>query len=418
MPTTYGSSLETWTLLHMKSPLNTDRDESLETGQIGELTTASSRKLTFSTVDADTLSFDMPGNHLQTARITPLVDDVLVFRGEVPVQRFRVVSRQLSKDSGVLKAQFTAVAYKALLDAWIFHDAEPRSFVATEQTDIAWEIIRSGLSTFAGADMGLSRGTLPQTLVVRDLIGSIEEGGDRPEYFLPGMKRREAIDNVSNMINGFEWSIDPDPLDPYRLLKFNTWNVGKRTVHPDRSPLVLDDGGSMTSWSHTVTPTDYGNVIRHTGTSSVEEGQRALEPVWWPSTRNPVEPAPEGRWERDINNSDLTTQSAVDSYARSAYEQVHDYVPEISANLRRGVWRGPGQLWVGDKARFIVTEPVDGVPGEWILYIDEDVRVIEVNVDVDEQGAEDVSLALNRPPFSSDRDARRVYDRLTRLERR
>lgn len=424
-----------WTLLHMRSPLNTVAGN----GAYGELSRASSRKFTFSaaTGDADTLTFTMPARHQQAAAIEPLVSDVLVFRGEdqMPVQRFRVVTRSLAKDS-VLSATFTAVSYRALLDAWVFHDGDTRSFpTATEQTDIAWKIIDEG-QTRSNGWLGIVRGALPQTPVMRTLIGSADEGGTRPEYFQAGMKRSEAIDNLANMLNGFEWTIRPDPADPYRQLVFDTWNLGGRNQHGDqpfgRSSLLLDDDGSMMSWSHTVTPTDYGNVVRYTGgeptSSNDSTAAVALTAVWQPAAEDPALPAPEGRWERDVNNGDLTTQAAVASYAPGAYDEAHIYVPEITCTLARERWQGPSQLWLGDQARLLITESAvddDGATafaptGEtlYLLYVDEDVRIVEVDVDVDEQGAEDVSLSLNRRKFSTVKNTRTINDRLNRLERR
>ena len=84
----------------------------------------------------------------------------------------------------------------------------------------------------------------------------------------------------------------------------------------------------------------------------------------------------------------------------------------------RGRWQGPEQLWLGDLARTIITEAVDGVPDTWVLYLDDTLKVVEVNVSVDDEGAEDVGLALGRPLLSTTRDARAVNAlQLARLER-
>jgi hypothetical protein len=407
-----------WTLLHMRSPLNTTSG----TGQYGELTVASSRSLSFTTDGPAELSFNMPGNHPQTALITPLVDDVLVFRDNDVIQRFRVVTRSLSKDSGVLQAQFSAVSYPALLDALIMHDGDTRSWAtATEQSLIAWTILNQGQVRPFG-DLAISRGTTPARSVTRVLQGTADEStAPRPAYFLSGTKRGDAINQLAQFDDGFEWDIEPSETDPTRSLNFNTWNFGSRNQHTTRSPLILDDGGSMANWSHTVTPSDYANLIRFTGAETTDENGKVkavpILPAWYPG-QNPTGTPPEGRWERDINNSDLTTQAAVNAAAPREYDAAHLYVPEISCTLRRGRWEGPSQLWLGDNARLIITEPVAGSPDDYIIYVDEDVRVVEINVDVDDLGAEDVSLSLNRRAFSTKRNTRRVNDRLTRLERR
>jgi hypothetical protein len=410
----------------MRSPLNNNTGG---TGQYSELTKATSRSLTFGADEADTLSWNMPGNHPETARITPLQDDILVWRGDEVVQRFRVVSRQLSKDSGVLTASFSAVSYRALLDAWIFHESDTRSWATpTEQSLIAWTILSQGQAR-PGGTLGIVRGNIPGAAVNRVLLGTAEDSTNpRPAYFMTGMKRGEAITNIGNMINGFEWDIRPSFTNPYTQLRFDCWNVGTRNQHGGgTSPLVLDDGGTMMSWTHTVTPSEYGNVGRFTGQETTGENDAGttpvvpITPVWRPG-EDPTLPAPEGRWERDINNGDFTTQAAVTAWSVPAFSAMHDYLAEVTAVLKRGRWTGPTQLWIGDSARFIITERVTGstLPDEpeYILYLDEVVRITQISIAIDELGAEDVSVALNRKPVSTSRDARTLNDRLTRLERR
>lgn len=490
--------MPTWSLLHRPSPLNAGDT----TRWYGELTKASGRKLTFSTVEPATLTFDMPGNHPQTAALEPLLTDVLAFRDAEVTQRFRIVSRSLSKDGGVLKASFSAVSYKALLDAWVVHSGDTKHFLNAEQTAIAWTVISEGQARANGA-LGLTRGILPATTVNRNRIGggenlgggtmtaaddtvtfSAAHGLDEDDevlfttvtaggvtalkrYFVKtaptattvtlkarrkesaatlditsggsftharkvsdgtqlyaydvGTRRGDIVRQLAEVENGFEWDIEPSRSDPYGALEFNAWNVGTRSTQTGgaRSPLLLDDGGSMMSWSHTVTPTDYANVVRFTGSDATKENALAAKmlPKWVPATENPAVHTDRGRWERDISDSDLTSQAAVDERAQRVFDEANLYVPEITCNLRRGRWKGLSQLWLGDTARLIITEPVVGGSG-YIIYVDEDVRVVEVSVDVDDQGAEDVSLSLNRARFSSKRNTREVYDRLKSLERR
>lgn len=423
----------------MHSPLNTTSG----TGLVRELTDASSRQLGFNLLEASTLSFAMPGHSGQTAALRPLISDVLVFRDEVAVQRFRVVSRVLSKASNVLTASFTAVSYRALLDGWVLHDMAAagdtapvaqtknrghRSWPAAsltaaqrEQSLIAWTILDDGQSLPA-SDLGIGRGHVPTTAVARDLTGATENF-QPVEYFAEGQKRGEAIQALADLDNGFEWDIIPDPASPYTDLRFHVWALadGGRNQHaPGRSELVLDDGGALASWSHSMTPAEYANVGRFTGaqdTSSNIYGA-AYAPVWLPATKNPAGTPAEGRWERDLNNSGWVMQANVAAAAPAEFKKMQEYTPELTLDLTQGRWQGPAQLWLGDKARCIITEPVDDEPGEWILYVDEDVRVVEATISIDDLGAEDVSLSVNRPRWTTIRKARGIDDRLSRIERR
>lgn len=414
-----------WTLLHMQSPKNTTAGQR---GLVRELTQASSRSLKFSSVAPDEVSFTLPGNSIQTAQLQPLRDDVLAFRDSACVQRFRVVSRVLSKDSGVLTAQFSAVSYRALLDAWLIHTWNTRSYAsATEQTAIAWDLVATAQGR-ASSSWNMDRGPNPTLSTNRTLVGQSAAPYATTGYFDIGQKIGDAVKNLAELTNGFEYAIIPRPGSEYTALRMMFWTVqdGGRNQYKampnGRSPFILDDGGALASWTHTYTP-EYANVIRASGSSPTTANFTtgdASGQVWAPSTENPVELFGEGRWEREVTDLDLTTGASVTAAATAKLAELKNPVAELAVSLTRGRWMGPSQLWLGDRARLIITERVAGStnPSDYVLYVDEDVTVVEINVSVDDQGAEDVSLSLNRPALSTAADARNVNDRLVKLERR
>lgn len=415
--------MATWSLLHMRSPRNTTTGS----GLVRELTQASSMQMSFSLTEPATLTFTMPGNHAQTGALEPLRDDVLVFRDDYPVQRFRVVSRALSKDSGVLQAQFSCVSYSALLDAMILHESYPRRWTtATEQTAAMYSVFTAAQGTSSAASwLGVVDRRTPTTSVNRVLDREGDNPNQRTDFFDVGAKIRECINTVANMDNGFEWDINPHPTNPYTQLRFNFWALadGGRNQFPgDRSKLILADGSTLASWTHTVTPTDYANVIRFTGTTPTNDNYvagAADAVAWRPSSKAPVEitpPGSYGRWELDIK-SELTSGS-VGSAADTALARSLAYKAELSVSLARGRWQGPAQLWLGDRARCIITEPVDGTTSDYIIYVDENVKVAEISVAVDDLGAEDVTMSLNRPASTTRQRVHDIFDRLNRLERR
>lgn len=427
----------TWTLLHMLTPLATAAVGGGVTGQVRELTHASSRKLGFSLVEHDTLSFDMIASSPQTAALVPLASDVLVFRDADPVQRFRITERQLAKDAnGVLTASFSGVSYEALPQAWIVRSlAAPGDSTAVasakdrghrswpgptwpnaterltaaqrEQSLIAWTIFNDGQSLPSG-NLGVSRGHVPTTAVARDLPGTTENFLP-VEFLAEGTPRSEAITSLSEMSNGFEWGVTPDAADPLRRLLFHVWATddgGRGRV----TDVVLDDGGTVAGWSHAVISSDYLNVGRFAG-------DEAVPAVWIPTTRDPAGAPPEGRWERNTENSDWNTATALADGASGAFTTAHTNLPELTLELSRGWWGGPSQLWLGDSARVLINEPLPDGTG-YLLYIDELVRIAELAVDVDDAGGEDLTLTINRPAVQASRDLRQIFDRLNKLERR
>lgn len=408
-----------WTLLLMANPKETAGGS---TGLQRELTVATGRTMTFSADEPDNLSFSMPGNHEQTARITPLVSDILVFRDDEVVQRYRVVSRALSKDGGTLKANFTALSYKALLKAWIFHDtgdegiehrAWPDTMTSTERkiSEIMWAILSEGQDK-ANADLKISK-----FAIAPGGDNTLDElfGPDDTDFFLPGSSRLEALDTMAGMAPGFRWDIVPHPSNPYTELQMTLVDLGGGGL----STMMLDDGGAVLSWEHNLAGAEYGNVMRY------GLGEFAS---YYPSEAGPAT-LPEGRWERPVDASppeamidQIEADEYTERYAPEAYRKIHDAAPEISCTLRRGRWQGKDHLWVGMQARFLVTESVKAgkttEDEEYILFIDEEIEVTEVSINVDDVGAEDVSLSLGRPKFRASTDLSNIDRRVSNLERR
>jgi hypothetical protein len=394
----------------------------------GDLSLAFSRKLTFSLTEPATLTFNLPGNHPTTGQIVPLRSDVLAFRDGNIVQRFRVVSRVLSKSDGVTTAQFGAVSYKALFDAAIFHEeyAQYLNPVPQEQTLLAWNIIEKAFGTGTGGPglagpkwIGITGRRTPAISVTRSYPPpDAATAEQRSNFFDVGQTIRSGIDSIANAANGFEWDIVPHPTGlPYDnyFLAYQKAEHGRDRWWPEGSPLRLLDGGSVLSWSHTVTP-EYANVIRFTGnvpTAENIEGGATSASVWVPSTKFPTGAAV-GRWEKDVTDPDQSSTYNITSAAQLAADRLLKYTPEITVTLARGVWDGPDQLWVGDSAQLLITEPVAGIAEpaasptseDYVLWINEIVRVVQMDITIDDLGAEDVELSINRPKLSSSMDQR------------
>jgi hypothetical protein len=408
----------------MDSPLNTSGGG---TGLIGELTAAGSRSLSFSLDAHAELHFSLPGRHPQAASITPLVDDVLVFRDDTAVQRFRVVSRSIDWGTEV-QASFSCVSYRKLLDAWIFSDdtLDVKRWTAVENAeDVAWAIFNYG-QTKTWGNLGATRGHVPSTPITlaAGMLDGTAASYTATDYFAAGSKRGDAIDQLSKLGSGFEWDIRPDPANPYTGMKFDVWSLaeGGRNQWGSgvASPFILDDGGNVLGGSHDTDPSEIANVGRF---PVADQAYVSTSPTWVPTSKNPDPVIPgddvyEGRWERNFSDQEFTTAAAAASAAPGLLAKARAYPPVITCDLRRGRWEGPSQLWIGDSARFVLSIPVDGQVDAYALYVDEVVRVVEAEVTVDDLGAEDVKLSLNRPAYSATRDAGAVYDRLARLERR
>jgi hypothetical protein len=86
-------------------------------------------------------------------------------------------------------------------------------------------------------------------------------------------------------------------------------------------------------------------------------------------------------------------------------------VPVVyTVRLKRGGWRGPDHIWLGDTVRLIIRD------GD--LDVDQTYRVYEVAIDLDGDGGETVTLSLGGPKPDFRKRASETQKRLRNLERR
>lgn len=408
-----------WSFYLVQTPANTPASPS--TGQIAELSLMQNRSMTFSLTDADTLQFSLPGRHFNTSRVEPFRTDILAYRDDYCVQRFRTIGSNLSKSNGDLTAQFSAISYSGLLGARLFSSADTRAWITpTEQTAIAWTLISDDQSKPYG-DLAISRGLYPARAVNRVLEPDYSADVIDQNYFGIGKPKIDGLSDLAGLDDGFEFTIEPDRtnrLSEFRGLHFNTWNAGERRYHTPRSEFVLDDGGNVNSWATQVAPSDFANALYVSGQwpDGIATADVPPPSTWVPNSTSspvtsadPIPPVPEGRWERAVS-VDVASLDAILPTARGALIKARNSSTEWTVTMAPGRWTGPASLWVGDTARVLV----DDGP----ISVDDDMRVMQVSVALDENGLENVSVALDRTPrtYGGFRDS--LERRLLNLERR
>lgn len=426
-----------WSFWLIDTPLNTQVNGG--NGLIGQLDLASDRSMTFNLTDPDTLSFSMPLRHPDTAKVQVMSTDVVAICNDRVVQRFRVKSRRRSKSGDQLSASFAAVAYKAVVGAWIVHDQPttstgtlpkntldwPASLNPAQRTppQIMWTILSEGQATSPAHYIALTRGNVPAGAVAVELDATGGGTNADQHYLQPGMTRQQALDQVAGLDPGYEWSIDPDPAAPLTGLKLNVWRAGERTQFTGTgldaySSLVLESGSTVADWDENEDPGEWANVARVTGldTSSVDTAGVAAT-AWRPAGQVPNQvdygdgaglrwPV-EGAVERDIG-AGRTTPQAIGLTADFEAAQALDYQPEYTVTLAGGKWPGVQALWVGDRTRVVIPD----------VNLSAYLRVASVNVGLDSSGSGTVSMTFSpRGPRSYTTFRTQLERRLRDLER-
>jgi hypothetical protein len=410
--------MATWTLLLMTSPRNTFGG----TGLVTPLTRASGISLGFSVNDIETLSFSLPGRHYQTALIEEGVSDVIAYRDELVIQRFRVVSMAIGASGTNVTVSVTCSSYKEVVNGWLIHEEDSRNYpvlAGQSADDVAWAILDEGQSK-PDRNLGMTRGLAPADPLA-------DHTGYEPDdvsvdltplyFFAAGESRMAAIDRIGAVVDGFDWSIDPDPADPLGALKANFWNRGER--HTDGFPSGLSNfllsEASMASWSTTRDMSNYANVLRVTGGTPTDNTVITLpaDAEWRPADKNPDLSLDRGAWEALVT-TDSVDQDEVARFADEQYALHTLKAQEWTCALMPGRWQGPSDFWVGDICRVLLrVETLDDSgrsTGEYLLDVDDAMRVVTVNIGVGTSGSEDVTLQLNRPIPT-------LFDQLYKLRR-
>ena len=344
---------------------------------LSELTDASDRKITARLSDPSTIEWSMRGTDPAAAVIDELATDVIAYRDNVPVIRGRVgpSADDLSGDSH--RVTFAAPDYRSLLGRRTVWAGSTNAYLSTDQATIAMDLIADS-QALVGGNLGISQGATTLTGRLRD------------RAYEEGKSLGEAIDQLADVVDGFDWDIGVS-------LTFDLY-------YPRRGrpkDFVAHWGSTVTSLRRSVDPSGYANAVRVSGATGTTAVSSAVADL---ASR------PEGRWEAQVGYTDVSNQSTVAE--KAAYELAERSVirPSYTATLRPGVWQGPGALWLGDECRLVVRS------GR--LDVNTTVRVHEVAVSADDDGNETVDVTFDRPRSSFVRRVTDAERQVVNLERR
>lgn len=337
-----------------------------------ELTGARGRKVTFKLDDAHTASFAIDGREPVAGRIEELVTDLHLLRRQAPGQRAERLFRgrvgptedQVGDDGHTVAV--SALSYRAVLGRRQLWSDSPLTWTQTDPADIVAGLVADTQGR-PGGDLGIS--------VVGDAVGVL-----RDRTYATGDSIAELITNLGNIDadtgGGFDWDVLSPTADQ---LVLQIW-PGQRGA--DRG-VVLELGGALTAAGRAVDPGDYANALRVTG-EAPEAGGDPPTPV--EIDADDVATRAEGRWDATISERVSTADSLTDRADQVLADQQAPR-PSYTVKLRRGWWRGPGHLWIGDQVRLVLMSRPR-------LLVDVALRVTELSVGIDDDGAEDVTLTV------------------------
>lgn len=350
-------------------------------GHESELTAAKDRKVTWRLRGESEAACSLNARNPQAASIRELATDLHVIRDGRLLYRGRVGAGQDTLTDTSHTVTVPSVDYRAVLRRRMLYADSVLAFAAAEQSEIAWSLI-DGTQTRAGGNLGISRGLIPATQQRRD------------RTYAAGQFIGEKIEELSQVINGFDWDIEPTSASSLAL------NVYYPTRGADRS-VIVDYGGAFARGSRSIDPRDYANAGRYSGAEgTVAQVREAPD----------LATLPEGRWDTQQGFTEITVQATLNERADAEHAASLTLIPSWTVKLKAGWWQGPGHVWIGDTVRLVV------MSGR--LKTDTPLRVFELAADVGASGEEEITLTLGAPRPDFPRRQREDGRRLRTLERR
>lgn len=362
-------------------------------GMTRELSRARSRKCSFKLTEPSEVSCEVDGRHPEADYLSELATDLHVLRAPYHgARKERLYRGRIGKSGDTFDADTHSVTipsldYRAVLQRRHLMSGSQVTWTQKDQAEIAFGLVQQA-QRHPGGSYGIVLGRTPATGVLRDRTYELGDNiGDR-------------LQELSEVIDGFDWDITSTSAGGLQL---DIWYPQRGT---ELEGIVLEFGGAIASGTRTVDSGDYANHIRATGTQPEGGGE---EPAIQERSAPDLVSRPEGRWDKTYGES-ITTTKALEERADWLLDQAQVVTPSYSLSMRRGWWRGPSHVWLGDTVTVRIRS------GR--LRVNTRLRVHQIDIDISDDGTEDVTLTVGGPKPDYRRRAAAIEKRLASLERR
>ena len=327
-----------------------------------------------------TLSFSMSGFSEGNIHLGEMDTDVMLYEDRALRYRGRVTGISDTIDESDHKVSVSSSDYRSLLNRRITWT--DLAYTQTEQTALGFALI-----TYAqqrnGGDLGITRGVLQTSDVLRD------------RTYPAGSNILKILDELSNVVTGFEWEID-------QWRKFNVWNPFRGTS----TTVIAAHGSNVNSITRQTDPSTYANAVRSSGATGVTAAGVELA-----SLADVANPLPQGRFDLQEGNTDVTTYAVLLEGAQGKLASMSALNPSYTLQMTPGTW-SYDSIHLGDTIRVVVRS------GR--LDINELQRVQGIALKVGSDGVQRYTLTVG---VSRDTDPllnqfRDVNKRLNQLARR
>jgi hypothetical protein len=375
---------------------------------VGEITDARTRKLHFDLYGPATASFTLDGRSASAPTIQELSQDLFAYRWNTatgqqdmmfrgPIGTTRDTISETTHTLEVAASDYRAMYARTVVGA--------NTWTGQDQAYIAWGLT---LPTQGGQAFPYNLGVSWDGVYNPDnSYNSIYNTGvPRDRAYVGSEKLADMLNNLAACQGGFDWGLlaaDPRIWGAQVSAKMRLW-------YPQRGitqPFVAEYGVTVASLTRQVQSTDFANWVRNDGQAT---GGTPLYTVSPGDVVTNPQNHPEGLWQESISNASTLVAATLQQQGDGELALKSVLQPTYSIVLATGAWAGMATCWLGDTIELRVAS------GR--LAVDTQVRIVAVDIDVDDDGVELVTLTVGRPAVTLASLANDQNARLDALSRR
>lgn len=373
---------------------------------LAEFVDARSRVLDLAWNTSAQLSFTVDGQSQAAAMATELTTDVMAWRydeaqgKDILMFRGPITQSQDTLDEQSHVVNFVAHDYLSLLTRRYVTSPTGVTWTNLDQDTIVANLLGVAVHPMAGsgADVfypGSQLPLLPQRCNPDGTGRSALSGQVRVRTYLGGQEIGAAINDLANVINGFDYDVDPAA---------DTTGVDwLRVFYPSqgvlRSDMAFIYGSTVSGLTRSVNASDYANYVRELGNNGQSDPTQAqVYAECWSAEANNVTTDPVGLWMTSANAADVSQgQTLIEQAGGSGLVTTLNggalgingvLQPSYTLTLRPGAYK-LGYPNMGDTVPLIINS------GR--LDVNTAVRVLGLTFTVGDDGQEDVGVTLGRP---------------------
>lgn len=362
-----------------------------------ELVGAHGRNLQTAWNTPSTLQFSIDGRSAAASYIQELTTEVVAWRvpetGAAAQPMFRGVVAQTEDEISVDRHTITVTCHDRMAELMRRYLTSPNPLVYSQldQDNIVINLVNMAINMAAPFQY---TDFLPLQVVGYNPTGGTRgfpgSGVRRDRTYQGGQSIGQAIDDLSRVSSGFDWTIICEADNGYDYLAIWYPNKGRDQTYP-----ILMYGQNVQSVTRSVNSADYANYWRSAGNNGQSDPtQPQLIGEAW---NNDATDATHGigLWQAMDDASDVTIQQTLIDKANGDLLLNGQLVPQYTLELTPGTFKemgtgvNTGLISIGDTFPLVIQS------GR--LNVSTIVRILGIEFDIGDDGDETVKLTVGRP---------------------